>query len=196
MVPLSELIKGAQAGDSASVELLVNRFTPLIETECRRFRLFQHPDWSHSDLFQEVCLQLWTKIGQFQGVEHGQTTVVFEQWLRKTAHSVLTNTLRHQTAKKRMPEGGHRPLEDAARNPARDHHRERTASSVIAGQEEAQRIQAAMENHLDEQTRQILKLRIVEGLSMREIAARLSLTYDQTRYRFQIGIAELENRLA
>ena len=192
---LSELLCAARQGDGPSIEALVSRFSGPIEQECGKYGIRQHPELSHSDLFQEVILRVWTRIEQFSGRDQENLELIFDSWIRKTARSVLSNLFRAEKAKKRRPDDPVQSYDEATLTFVSDRHG-RTASSIFSDNEEVERLNNTIEQYLDDTAQQILNLRIVEGLSLKDIAARLSLTYEQVRYNYQSSLAELEKRLA
>ena len=194
MHTLRELLRGAQEGDAIAIETLVSRFSGLIQRECAKYGIWQHPDWSHSDLLQEIIFRVWTKIGQFKGTEHEQASAMFDQWVRTTAQSVLKNLHRSRTAKKRKPEGQIKSIDEATQNFIGQRHAQ-TASSIFATKEEVGRLNVAMDKCLDVECQEILNLRVVEGLSLKEIFQRLSMTYELVRYKFKTSLETLEKGL-
>ena len=69
-------------------------------------------------------------------------------------------------------------------------------SSIMVRVEEVERLKEAMNNYLDERTREILNRYVVDGQSFKSIAAEMSLTYDQVRYAFHEAHAKLERWLS
>ena len=196
MSELNDVIRQAQEGDPDAMEVLVKRFGRSIESECDKYGIWQNPELSHSDLYQEVVVRVWTKIDQFNGIKEKNTELIFDQWIRKTAKSVLSNLNRHRNAKKRNPQEAKLPFDDAAQQKFRNKETDKTASSIYRVNEDIERLNDVMDQHLDDEAKEILNLRVVEGLSLKQISERLKLTYDQVRYKYQISLAELEKRLA
>ena len=196
MTSLSELIRQAQNGDADAIESLVVRFSDAIRQECARFSLNQLPDLSQADLYQEVLLRVWTKIGQFQGgVDQAYLAASFESWIRKSARSTLHNLHRGRSTRKRAPENPVLPFDEVAFVHRNQHSEEPGVSSILAEDEEAQRLGDAMRRCLDNRAVLILNRYFVDGSSFSEIAKELSLTYDQVRYAFQKALTELKTRL-
>ena len=196
MTTLNQLLVKARQGDAPAIEALVSKFSPLIEQESAKFGILQQPELSHSDLFQEVALRVWTRIDQFNGVADGNSEVVFEQWVRSTARSVLNNLVRAGKTRKRSPPTRLQSLDEANIALAENKNHNKTASSIFALNEEVDRLHQTIEKYLDPISREILKLRIIDGLSIKDISQRLSLTYEQVRYNYHKSLAELERRLA
>ena len=193
--PLRAVIIDAQNGESWAVERIVAEFSDLIRQECSKYGLWQHPEWSHADLYQEAMVHVLGRIGQFSGIDSAQPRAAFEQWVRVTTKNWLSNSERFRTAKKRYPENGF-TKNDGSKMPYDDvPNAAKTASSIFARDEEADRLREAMEEHLDGQEKEVLLLRVAEGLSLKEISSRLSLSYDQVRYKYEKSLAELQKHL-
>lgn len=191
---LRDLIRAAQAGDVGAIEGLVARFSGLIHKECGKYGVWQNPEWSHSDQLQEVIFRVWTKIEQFNGTEHEHVAPMFEQWVRVTCQSVLKNLYRARSAKKRKPEGKIEAFDEVTQDFV-NRKGDKTPSSIFSANEDIERLNVAMEEQLDDQGREILNLRVVEGLSLKEISERLSLTYEQVRYRYHASLEKLGKQL-
>ena len=194
MQTLREILRGAQAGDAEAIETLVMRFSGLIQRECAKYGIWQHPDWSHSDLIQEVVFRVWTKIDQFKGTEHEHASAMFDQWVRITSQSVLKNLHRSRTAKKRNPENQIQQIDESNQVFAQKN-RDQTASAIYSTKEQVERLNTAMDQCLNDECQNIVNLRVVEGLSLKEIAERLSMTYEQVRYKFKTSLETLEKGL-
>ena len=194
MPSLSELIREAQLGNQVAAETLVQRYRSTIELECAHYNVAKHADLSHSDLVQEILIRIWVSIYQFRGGNEEETTAAaFESWIRKNARSVLSNLYRNRSAQKRAPENGLHSLDEDLQ---RDPNPQPSPSSVVARVEEVERLNDAMNNYLDDRTREILNRHIVDGQSFKSIAAEMSLTYDQVRYAFHEAHAKLERWLS
>jgi RNA polymerase sigma factor (sigma-70 family) len=70
-----------------------------------------------------------------------------------------------------------------------------TPSGIVSQDEEAIRVRAAIEALEDATDRAILQLRFVDGISLRQIAERLSLSIDRVRDRFGFGLRHLQRHL-
>ena len=192
MQPLSQVIRDAQNNDEQSLEFLVNHYRNLVRRECERYGLNGQADLSGSDLSQEVMMQVWMKLYQFRGGDSEEHTAqAFECWLKKTARSVLSNLYRSRSAQKRKPSEEMRPYDEAQPNDAAPKESPPTASSIFVRQENIERVRLAMA-HLDERSREIVKLHVVDCLSFREIADKVSMNASQVRYAFHKACATME----
>lgn len=196
MDSLKELIKSARAGDSISVEALVEKYSYTIRHECCKYALHLPADLSLADLVQEVWFRVWTKLPQFKGDElEGDTALIFEGWMRKTARSVLNDLYRNRSAQKRMPEEAIQYFDEAANAYQNYRAHEAGPSSIFAKDEDAQRLHDAMIRYCDSNTLDIVNRYISEGQSFKQIAESTGQTYEQVRYAFHTAMEELEKRL-
>lgn len=90
----------AQDGNTRAVEWIIDQFSGVVEIECSRIGLNKQPEWSQSDLHQEVWIQILNKLNQFNETKNENVDLIFKNWLRITARSVLSNILRRNSAKK------------------------------------------------------------------------------------------------
>ncbi len=189
------IIRDAQKGDASSIETIVAEFTKLIQQECMKYGLLQHPDWSHSDLSQEVLIHVLSQIRQFRGTDTDDPRAAFEQWLRVTTKNFLSNLQRRRKAKKRFPETGFKNNDGSGQpnHDLQDH--AKTASSIFFHKEDFERLHNAIQNCLDGTEQEILMLRAVEGLTLKEISERLQLTYDQVRYKYETSLSQVQRHL-
>lgn len=196
MQPLGQQIRDAQAGDAKAVEHLMIHYAGLVRRECERFGTIEQADMSGSDSSQEVLLQVWMKLYQFRGGDSEEHTVrAFENWLKSTARSVLTNLYRNRNALKRQPPDGIRAYDEAELMGGNPVETSPTASSIFVQQEDAERVQQAMEHCLDDKSREIVQRYIVNGESFKEIAEILSLKYEDVRRTFNLACQRLERWL-
>lgn len=197
MPQLIEQIRAAQRGDEQAMEALIVHYSQPIRQECSKIGLTNQADLSHSDLMQEVFMQVWKKIQQFKGTVDGQEHVerAFELWLRKNARSALGDLVRRRQAQKRKPDDCLEIFDDEVQNNGRNRSQPSGPSSIFYKHEEAERIRMAMHDCLDEQARQIVLRHIVDGETFQQIAESTSLSYDQVRYAFHCAQAKLAQRL-
>lgn len=196
MDSLKELLQLARAGDSRAVELLVQQYSNAIRQECSSYSMHLPADLSMSDLVQEVLLRVWTKLDQFKGDSlDGDTALIFESWMRKTARSALNDLYRNRIAQKRMPEEPIQHFDEAALTYQNYRTHEAGPSSIFAKDEDVTRLQVAMNRYLDGNTLEILNRYIVEGQTFKEIAEAMGQSYEQVRYAFHAAIGELGKRL-
>ena len=189
------LLKAAQKGNKSAVDQIILQYSHIIQRECAKYGLWQHPDWSHSDLVQEVLFRVWDKIQSFRGADTANPQVVFEHWIRKTARTVLSNLQRKRSAKKRKPENGVGVFDEANQQYQNHVEGEKTPSSIMVRNESVEQLQEAISACLNDEAKTILELRMTEGLSLTEIAERLEMTYDMIRNRYKTSLRLLEKWL-
>ena len=73
--------------------------------------------------------------------------------------------------------------------------REPTPSANARSDEQAQLVHRALTNIADDTEREIVRLCFFEGLSLRQIAERLDLSYDKVRERYHRSLKRLEREL-
>ena len=145
------------------MESLVAQFSGVIRHECAKFGIRDDADLSQSDLMQEVYLQVWTKVYQFRGGEHDQQiALAFESWIRKTARSTLSNLYRNRDAQKRKPDQSIQSFDEGGQPYGRSRPHQSGPSSIFVKIEEAERLRAAMDQCLDDQTKEIVNRYVVE----------------------------------
>lgn len=193
MDSFADLIRKAQRGDIAALRELVESYDSLIKLECTAFGLWQFPEWSHSDLSQEVAMRVLTRLDQFRGAESNNPQAKFKGWLRQITRSTILNILRRQGNTFNSPG---KPLESLVEELYfADDRNVPTASSIVSRQEQHQRVRRVISSCLDDECREILRLRIVEGKTFGEIAKLMDLSQDQVRYRFEVSLGRLRSLL-
>jgi len=193
---LAATIRDAQQGDSAACEAIVREFSGLIQHECSKYGLRQHPDWSQSDLYQEAVIHVLSRISQFHGVDQPEPRPALEQWIRVATKNWLSNLERNRKAKKRFPDAELETLEYRDGKLGHDlKDPTKTASSIFSRQEEFERLHSAMCDFLNDEQREVLRLRVVDGMTIKGISEHLGLTYDQVRYRYEQSLDEMQRHL-
>lgn len=188
MESFDRLIEAAQRGELNALRELVLRYEYIVKKECQKFRLWQFPEWTHSDLSQEVMMHVLTRLDQFRGGDN--TEAAFKGWLRRIAFNTVTNLIRHRNNTINSPDG---PIESLVGEiMGTDSKNGATASSIVSKAEQYQLIQDIIFQQLNEECREILRLRIVEGLTFDAIGKRLNLSIDQVRYRYESSLARLK----
>ena len=186
----------AQQGDSDAREWVVQEFSGLIQHECSKYGLRQHPDWSQSDLYQEAVIHVLSGIEQFRGVDQAEPRAALEQWIRVATRNWMSNLARSRTAKKRFPKNGFETVDYGNAQGQKDlQGQTKTASSIFVHEEEFDRLELAMRDHLSEEQREVLLLRVVEGFTLKEISEHLQLSYEQVRYRYEKSLEKIQRHL-
>ncbi|MDX1928592.1 MAG: sigma-70 family RNA polymerase sigma factor [Pirellulaceae bacterium] len=207
-------MKDPTDGNYAAYKHLIDQYRSSIEQECFAYESLQSPDLSHTDLVQEVTLQVWKRITQFKGLDSeglqqansqqaksGQATsepgdellrnLRFEAWLRKTTRSILNNLYRDRKALKRNPDNLVQSSDVVNEIAAKTS----SASSIAQREEERSRVRSALYKCLDDTLRKVVILHIHQNHTFPEIADLLGLTYDQVRHKYRTALKQIESEL-
>ena len=160
----------ARGGSRAAFSRLHDRYAGVVHAVV----LARVPVQEADDLVQEVFLTAWRTIGGLRDPE------AIGPWLMKIARNISVRFHRRRRPTANLPDelAGH----DNARGSAAGHH------------EETARVLAALRT-LPESYRETLMMRLVEGLSGPEIAARTGLTPGSVRVNLHRGMHQLRRRL-
>jgi RNA polymerase sigma factor (sigma-70 family) len=150
------------------------------------------PGWAHrsaNDLVMDAWLHVCQTIGDFRGGDNDtQTGAMFRAWLKTVLHRLHANGLRHDQAAIRRPQEGIVPLAptvgpgDSSVSSGDPPANDPTPSHPVHLAERRAKIERVLAT-LEDRDRAIVKLHFFEGQSLEQVAERLSLTYDQVRYR-------------
>jgi RNA polymerase sigma-70 factor, ECF subfamily len=198
-----DLLRQAQSGDRAAMDRVITLLRPYLEQVAARYADPDRASASASDLVQDACLRAWEKIDQFHGgTNDEQTLALFRSWVGQIVQRLGLNDRRDRKAQRRTPAlplvrldnpgAGESTARGGGADPA---DREPTPSMNLRTDEQARLVQAALERIADETDRAVLRLRFFDGLSLREIAERLTLSYNKVRERYQVGLEQLEREL-
>ena len=202
-----ELVVRAQQGDSASIEALLEAIRPWLLQVSHGFADPERPDESTADLAQAAWIRAWQSLEQFQGptgrdTDDAQTSAMFRAWVLQIVRRLGMNAIRDRRAKHRRPPGRLRRLDSVPSDGSTatwSHAVPQAAgpspSDCAAADEQVARVRAALDRLPDDEERQIVRLRFLEGLSLREIAARLGRNHEYVRQRFHAALRILEREL-
>lgn len=182
------LVEEASRGDAPAIEALLDRYLPDLRryVDRRAGRAVLEKE-SGSDLVQSVCRELFDNLRTERFEYRGEKE--FKQWLYRAALLKLEGRWRHWRAEKR--EAGREQVLDAAGASAFPEVAvSGTPSADAVRREDAERLQAALAQ-LPEHYREIIELAQVDGLSHREIAARLSISETNSRVLLSRALARL-----
>jgi len=196
-----DLIALARGGDRAATDELLALIRPWLEQLARNHVRPHNPDGNVSDLVQEAWLRVWQKLDQFQGANDDvQALAMFRAWLARIVARLGLNVARDGAAQQRTPpgkllrlngvpaSGDSAPvLDPAASGP--------TPSANAEAAEESRRVQEALAQLTDPLDREIIRLRFFEGISLRQIAARLSCNPEAVRQRYHGLLHRLQQEL-
>lgn len=188
-----DLLRCAQAEEQPAIERLFELALPLVQRVVKSPAGHLAPGDSGNELAQRVCLRLFVKLKQFRGADEAASDDEawrrFTGWVRQVVHSEGVNRATRERRHAPLPPPG--DSSTAGFDPPSP---ERSPSSVLGTDEQKRLVVQAIEQ-LPPEVRAIVRLRFYDGLTLREIAAREQLTYDQVRYRFEQGMEELERLL-
>jgi RNA polymerase sigma-70 factor, ECF subfamily len=198
-----DLLRRAQAGDREALDRLLAALRPRLEHLARGYVEPGGVRESAADLVQEAALRIWQKLDQFRGTEDPeQTAAMFHEWVSQLVRHLARDRQRDRHAQRRQPPQPLVRLDAAApdgsgaeqgrREPAASGP---TPSANVRADEQARLLQAALARIPETADREILRLCFFEGLSLRQIAERLQVSYDKIRQSYHRGLRFLEREL-
>jgi len=166
-----ELVRAAQAGDRAAFGYLYERYAGMVHG----ILLTRVPPVAVEDLVQDVFVQAMPRVVALREADH------FGGWLAAIARNRAVDFFRESHSRTEQ-------LDDAQQNePA-------SRSSSTADRAEAHAILEAIRS-LPDSYREPLILRLVEGMTAPEIAARTGLTHGSVRVNLHRGMQQLRQAL-
>jgi len=202
-----ELLMRARRGESAAIEALLEVIRPWLWQAAHGFADPDRPDESTADLAQTAWLRVWQALDQFQGpgdAETGdaQTLAMFRAWVLQIVRRLGMNALRNRQTEHRRPPGRLQRLDavppgdsTASWGNFQPEAALPSPSAEAERNEQIERIRKALDRLGDEEDRQIVHLRFLEGLSLRQIATRLGRNHEHVRQRFHAALRLLEREL-
>ena len=179
-IPDADLVRRCQAGDRASFDPLVLRHQDRIYNALLRFTGDRD---RAGDIAQKAFLNAFLKIRDFQG------DAAFGTWLYRIAFNLAVSEFRGRPRERRLAfgeeEDGGMP-EPAGNGPA--------PGDRLATAETQRAVQEAIRG-LDEEFREAVVLRDIEGLSYEEIASVLGIAIGTVRSRLHRARELLKERL-
>jgi RNA polymerase sigma factor (sigma-70 family) len=198
-----ELVRLAQTGDLKAMERLLEIVRLHLESVAGRFVESGQPGESVSDLVQEGCMRVWERLHQFRGATSDeQAAATFHEWVGQIVGRVAANRREARHAQRRMPKQEPVPLDAVALSGASSQGAGidpagsgPTPSAIAAGHEQDHLVRQAILKIPNETDREIVRFYFFEGLSLRQIAERLGLSYDKVRERHHASLGFLEREL-
>jgi len=184
------------------VEELLERVRPHLESVAQRGAETGDAGESVSDLVQEAWLRAWERLDQFRGGGGDQESLArFCSWAGQILRNTTLHAHRRRSALKRKDPGRVvlriRPTSKSASAASGvepvDHGP--TPSVRLRETERIARVRGALARLEDGLSRDLLRLRFFEGMSLRRAATQVGLTYDQARDRFQKALAKVGREL-
>jgi RNA polymerase sigma-70 factor (ECF subfamily) len=198
-----DLLARARSGDRAATDELLALIRPWLEHLARNYADAHRPDGSASDLVQEAWLRAWQKLDQFQGGDDEvQALAMFRGWLARIVSLLGLNAVRDRNASQRTPPGKLLRLDALGWTASGDSPscyapsgNEPTPSANVQAEERARLVQEAVSRLTDVLDRDIVRLRFLEGMSLRQIAHQLGYNHETIRQRFQAILGRLQRDL-
>lgn len=151
------------------------------------------------DVWQEVLLLAWRDRGAFEW----RGTASFRSWLLTIADHRIRDLLQYETAEKRGAAAPTLRIDAQARRDSGSSSSDgvfagpiasTTPSRVASLREEANAMRVALSG-LDDEVRDVLRLRLFEERQIDEIARELGIGESAVRHRFRKGLEEYGRRL-
>jgi RNA polymerase sigma-70 factor, ECF subfamily len=167
-----DLVRAAQSGDRAAFGLLYERYARMVHG----ILLGRVPPSAVEDLVQDVFLRAMPRVSTLREVDH------FGGWVAAIARNRAADFFRHSAAGTVPLKGSEDSEQDCKGGSSSD-------------QAEAHAILGAIRT-LPEAYREPLILRLVEGMTGSEIAARTGLTHGSVRVNLHRGMQQLRQILS
>ena len=175
--PDDALVRAAQRGDRSAFGLLYSRYARMVHGVL----LSRVSPSDAEDLVQDVFLQALPRLASLR------EPAKFPGWLAAIARNRATDF--HRRAKDDLPLNGESASAEIERDPSPASHRRTPHTSA-----EAHSVLEAIRS-LSETYRETLILRLVEGMTGPEIAARTGLTHGSVRVNLHRGMQQLREIL-
>jgi len=178
---IDELVDRAVGGEPMAIELLIGRILPVVVRYCRSRMSVGAPSLTTADdVAQEACLAILTALPSFR-----RTGKPFLAFVYGIASHKVADAHRSAARTKSMPVA---QVPDAASTEAGPEQFV-VASSAAAVVDE-------LLSHLPELQQEILRLRVVAGLSAEETAVALGMTAGAVRVSQHRALAKLRQRMS
>ena len=195
------LLRKAQGGDHSDMRELLEFVRPHLQRVAMKYVDDRDAAETVSDLVQESWVLAWDRLDQFVGAETDEDTwTMFLAWSARIVRNAGLQAMRYRGRQKRqapgdrvrLRTGGESTLAGGGIEPRSP---DPTASAVARDKEQALQVREALDSIDDVVVKEVVRLCFFDGLSYREIAEVLDLTYDQVRDRFHRGMVKIRSRL-
>jgi RNA polymerase sigma-70 factor (ECF subfamily) len=185
-----DLVGMVAAGETSALEVLYERYAPSVLGFM--LKIIRDRE-TGEDLLQEVFVRVWSRAASF---ELGRGS--FPAWLYSIARNLCISRLRQQKARPQIDDGGRR-TEDGdweAEDPLDNLPDASPALLDTIWTEERSRLVREALATLPYEQRMVIELSYFEGLTRREIAARLGWAEGTVHTRARLGLQKLASYLA
>ena len=169
------------AGDLMAV--VTHYQSPLLRYVGRMLGRINH---EAEDIVQEVFVRLHRQVAG-----HGSGSVKhLTTWLFRVAHNLTIDALRRRSRQKRAPE--------ATADPAAPIQEQVADEMDVLGEvlrREARQVALRELAQLDERQRQVVLLKIIQGMTLRQVAEVVGVSVSLVNHRLNQGLTELAQRL-
>lgn len=149
-------------------------------------QMLDRVDHEAEDVVQEAFVRLHRQVAG-----HGSGSVKhLTTWLFRVAHNLTIDLLRRRSRRKRMPETSI----DAAVLSEEQAADELDALGEVLRQE-ARQVALRELAQLDDQQRQVVLLKVIQGMTLRQVAEVVGISVSLVNYRLNQGLTELARRL-
>ena len=175
---------GAPALDAGDLMAVVAHYqSPLLRYVGRMLGSVDHET---EDIVQEAFVRLHRQVAG-----HGADSVKhLSTWLFRVAHNLTIDMLRRRSRRKRVPEAA---VDSAVLS------EEQAADELDALGEvlrrEARQVALRELGQLDDEQRQVVLLKIIQGMTLRQVAEVIGISVSMVNYRLNQGLNELARRL-
>jgi RNA polymerase sigma-70 factor, ECF subfamily len=191
-VETEQLLRLAHGGDREALGALLYLYRRYMSRLARNQigpRL--HVKADPSDIAQDVCLEVHRHFGQFNGT----TEAEFGAWIRKILSGLVANSVRRYQGTKKRDMRRERPLAYRSLDSSVVFDRETVArggtpSEQAVSREESVQLASAIEQ-LAPHYRQVIELRIGEGLAFAEIADEMGRSVDSVEKLWWRAVGKL-----
>ena len=182
---VTSLITAAQRGENGAAEQLFTEVRPYLGAIARTLlRKTPSAQIDASDAVQDALLKVVRKLAEFRG----QSTEEWNKWLAITVTNEIRNRFRDALREKRDI----RREQPIAVDPSLDYRRDdRLRPSQILMRREAAALLFAAIDRLPARQRHVVRLRSIEGLSFREVAAEIPCSEANARQLWTRAIRRL-----
>jgi RNA polymerase sigma-70 factor (ECF subfamily) len=143
-------------------------------------------DHEAEDIVQEAFVRLHRQVAG-----HGLGSIKhLTTWLFRVTHNLTIDMLRRRSQRKRVPETAVDPS-SLSEEQAAD---ELDALGEVLRQE-ARQVALRELAQLDEQQRQVVLLKVIQGMTLRQVAKVVGISVSLVNYRLNQGLTELSRRL-